>query len=247
MIQRIKTVLVAVIFTLSLITTPRPALAVGVITEYAQLLIMTEIVTTAVFLLLRPTIDSSETLFAQVTETPVAGGNTALSIQVDDTLWGESVQFSGSGEFSDTAGDFSGAMSVGTRTSLLDIINANINDANNPTMAGWDSIMTNVFTAGAAQLPVDVSNTGVTGTYPMILSPGESIVETTLFFSDPQRARFSFAYNPTADITTTFGPVAGQVTSEVLLTETVIPIPATPWLFGSALGLLAWLRRNKVT
>jgi hypothetical protein len=26
---------------------------------------------------------------------------------------------------------------------------------------------------------------------------------------------------------------------------TVVPIPATVWLFGSALGLLGWVRRRK--
>jgi hypothetical protein len=48
----------------------------------------------------------------------------------------------------------------------------------------------------------------------------------------------------------TYGPLPGGATSNfgfsrMTLGPAIIPIPATAWLFGSALGLLAWLRRNK--
>jgi hypothetical protein len=41
------------------------------------------------------------------------------------------------------------------------------------------------------------------------------------------------------------GDIAGIPVDYVPSTVNVVPIPATVWLFGSALGLLGWLRRRK--
>ena len=47
----------------------------------------------------------------------------------------------------------------------------------------------------------------------------------------------------------TYGPLPDQGTSNfgfarMTLGPAIIPIPATVWLFGSALGLLGWIRRK---
>ncbi len=238
MTRRIKTLLVAGILSLSLITAPRPTLAASVVTDYAEMLALTQVVVILALTLLGPEYESLfESIAASVTETPVSGGNTAVGIEVDDTFLGQGVHFSGSGVFSDTAGSFSGIASVGTQTSPLDIINATTDDPDNPTTFSWDSISTSTFSVGATQLLIDGP-----GFYQMQVTSGDMIFVQTVVTGTSQSTSFDF--NPHIDITTTFGPAAGQLTSDIQVTPAVIPIPGAVWLFASAMVLLGWMRRR---
>ena len=194
------------------------------------------VVTTTVLLLEDISPAKVGTLAGQATEILLSGGVTVVVIEVDGFLFGELVQFDGSGVFDASAGDFSGILTVGAQTTPYLIGDANL-DFDAGTF-GWDSFNTNVWSAGATQ------ENWTAGNFDADLE-GDLINLDLSFDWNNGIASMNFAFNPTVDITTTLLPT-GELISEVKITETLVPVPGAVWLFGSTLALLGWIRRKAI-
>ena len=101
-------------------------------------------------------------------------------------------------------------------------------DAGTPTgardgLTGYTSIATfdvaNGFATSGANLSIDLSSVALgIGTYHMVFassSPSDISFQTTQLFMD-----------------------------DITLSAQAVPVPAAAWLFGSALGLLGWMRHK---
>ena len=80
-----------------------------------------------------------------------------------------------------------------------------------------------------------------------LIAGGSTFVDVTSFILDPSVQAAGFAGFMARYPVETGGPTLTKQLGNgpQLLVEVVIPVPATLWLFGSALGLLGWIRRKK--